>query len=312
MSYRIIYHNIRVTQTMLEAVHTARQGKLHPGLISSKQLEPILRDVEDHLTEVQFPLPGPAVSIEELIPISTVTILCVNRQLKILVDIPLLEKYNYQALKMHPLPTIQEAIGNKTIRAYVKTKHDYLIVDEEQHTYLLLTERDWKSCKSTASYHACLNGIPIYDLNERPACEPSLLINPTIDNLRTCEIQITVNSESFWKSLTTLSSWLYSFSKMEDVVIICHSMTPIKINLNGTGILKLAPGCMARTQDTIIPATISQVGQTEIIYEPDLHLNLTKISPVILNYGHLLTMTKDNNQKEEVADLKFSTFRVNS
>lgn len=65
---------------------------------------------------------------------------------------------------MYPLPTVQEAMGNEVVRAYIKTEHDYLIIDEEQRTYLLLTEQDWKSCKSTTSYHAFVNGVPIYDL----------------------------------------------------------------------------------------------------------------------------------------------------
>lgn len=108
-------------------------------------------------------------------------------------------------------------------------------------------------CKSTAIYHACLSGVLIYDLKERPACEPSLLINPTVDSLKTCEIQITTNSEPFWKPLAILSCWLYSFSKAKGIVIIGHSTTPIKINHNGTRILKLTPGCMAKTRDTIHP-----------------------------------------------------------
>lgn len=112
-----LVHNIRATQTMLAAVHEARQGQLHPGLITSEQFEPILRKIQDTLKDVNFPFQGPCVSADELIQISTITIVCEDHQLKILVDVPLLEKYNYQAFKLHPLSILQESIDNGTGRA---------------------------------------------------------------------------------------------------------------------------------------------------------------------------------------------------
>lgn len=66
---------------------------------------------------------------------------------------------------------------------------------------------------------------------------------------------------------------------------------------------------MAKTQDTMIPATISQVGKTEIIYEPDLHLNLTELFPVISSYGYLLN-SANNKQIKDMTDSKFSIFEA--
>lgn len=305
-------HNIRTTSTMLDTVHVARKGEFHPGLLTSEQLRPIIRDIQDNLTDVSFPLLGPRVSIDELIQISTVSIHCEKNNLKVLIDVPLLEKYKYQAFRIHPVPIVQEVLGNGTGRAYIKSEYDYLIVDDEERTYLLLMEDDWKACRKTTSYHACLNGLPIYDIRERPICEVLLLLNPTISALKSCNIQLTTNQESYWRTLKTLGSWIYSFIHHQTVTIFCHSTSPIKINLQGVGIIKLAPGCSVRTNEATIPATTMQAGQSEMIYESEIHLNLTSLSLAISNYGHLISKSHiEINSLPEIG-LNMSSFEKNS
>ncbi|XP_043482087.1 uncharacterized protein LOC122511095 [Leptopilina heterotoma] len=305
-------HNIRTTSTMLKAVHEARKGEFHPGLLTSEQLRPIIRDIQDNLTDVSFPLLGPRVSIDELIQISTVSIHCEKFNLKVLIDVPLLENHKYQAFRIHPVPIVQEVLVNGTGRAYIKSEYDYLIVDDEERTYLLLMEDDWKSCRKTSTYHACLKGVPIYDIRERPICEVLLLLNPTISALKSCDIQLTTNQESYWRTLKTLGSWIYSFARSELVTIFCHSTSPLKINLQGVGIMKLAPGCSMRTKDATIPATTFQAGQSEMIYESQLHLNLTALSQAISNYGHLIAKSHIEIDSLPEIGLNMSSFEANS
>ncbi|XP_043464121.1 uncharacterized protein LOC122499712 [Leptopilina heterotoma] len=305
-------HSIQATSTMLEAVHEARKGQLHPGLITSAQLEPILREVQDNLKDVKFPLTGPRISVDELMHISTVTIHCENQQLNVLIDIPLLEKYNYQAFKLHSLPTTQELLENGTGRAYVNSKYDYLIIDEDQRTYLPLKEQDWDQCKSTTSFHACLQGAPIYDFQQRVSCEASLLIKPTTEALRFCEVRITSKQESYWKPLNSIGGWIYSFAAPETATIVCHSLSPVKIELRNAGIIKLGPGCSLKAKDTIIPATTAQAGESEFILESELHLNLTTLSPLLARYGHLLKGITFAANPRSGKEPELSTFEANS
>lgn len=105
---------------------------------------------------------------------------------------------------------------------------------------------------------------------------------------------------------------MFSLAAMEVVTIGCHSINPIKIKLNYTGILKLGPGCSLKTNDIIIPATTSQAGKSEFIFESEIHLNLTVISPLLANYGHLLDLSKTLTTYDVGIEPKFSTFEANS
>lgn len=97
---------------------------------------------------------------------------------------PLLERSKYQTFRIHPLPTVQEVLGNGTGRDCVKSEYDCLVIKGEQWIYLLLKEQDWKSCKTTAAYHGCLKGAPIDDFKKRSRCEALLQTKAIIEALR--------------------------------------------------------------------------------------------------------------------------------
>lgn len=112
--------------------------------------------------------------------------------------------------------------------------------------------------------------------------------------------------------MSTLAGWIYSLAIPETVTVVCYSVDPIKILLRGVGILKLAPGCSVKTKDVLIPAATSQAGQSDVIYEPELHLNLMEISPVISKYHYLLKESTPVANQQLGLEVKMSTFETNS
>lgn len=43
-------------EKFLETIQVAREGRLHPSLITAKQLEQIAREIQDHIPEMEFPV----------------------------------------------------------------------------------------------------------------------------------------------------------------------------------------------------------------------------------------------------------------
>ena len=56
--------HFRAADRLLEIIHCARRGLLHPSLLTTKQLEPIYRDIQNHAPALAFPIPGSEVNIE--------------------------------------------------------------------------------------------------------------------------------------------------------------------------------------------------------------------------------------------------------
>ena len=104
---------------LIGVIHAAGDGRLHPALITNKQLTPIAREAQDHLKDSEFPLALSKVNRADLVRISAVAVRMQNKKLLLALDIPLLERSKYQLYKLHQLPVSQTLLGNGTGRAYV-------------------------------------------------------------------------------------------------------------------------------------------------------------------------------------------------
>ena len=98
---------LRSANQLIDVVYAAREGKLHPLLLTSQQLEPIFRDIQDHSPKTILPLSGPHISVEELAQISETTVICKNGTLQVIIDNPLLDIAEYTLYEMHALPVQQ-------------------------------------------------------------------------------------------------------------------------------------------------------------------------------------------------------------
>ena len=140
--------HLRAADRLLEIIHCARRGLLHPSLLTTKQLEPIYRDIQDHAPALVFPIPGPEVNIEELAQAATTTVSCKNKTLRINLDIPLLEKDDYNLYQLHSVPVVQPVLRNGSGRAYVRSEFTYIAMENSQRTYLLMKKGEMEQCKS--------------------------------------------------------------------------------------------------------------------------------------------------------------------
>ena len=76
---------------LLDVLYATRKDQLHPSLLTSKQLEPIFRDFQNHFPRLGFLVPEPRGTVENLSQMVTITIICKNEIIKILLDFPLVD-----------------------------------------------------------------------------------------------------------------------------------------------------------------------------------------------------------------------------
>ena len=90
--------------------------------------------------------------------------------------------------------------------------------------------------------------------------------------------------------------WIYSFLEEVSANIVCLTKQTIKVQLSGIGILQIAPGCRLKTSGVTL-SSISSPSQTSVVtYEPRLHLNLSELSPTLLQNQQLMGMPKTTEQ----------------
>lgn len=213
--------NIWSSHELLEVIHSAKKGELHPSLLTPEQLEPIFRNIPDHAVNLDFPIPGPQVNVEELVTFAKVTILCKNGSMRIVMDIPMLDRTDYSIYQMHPLPVIQSVLKNGTGRAYIHTKYNYIAMENSQRTYTLLKSEELKTCKQHASKYIFNVNLKIFETSKRPSCESHMLTPPSMDSLRTCDVRIKSDVLPNWTYLNTIMAWLYSIVTKVTTQVVC-------------------------------------------------------------------------------------------
>ncbi|XP_033221452.1 uncharacterized protein LOC117175810 [Belonocnema kinseyi] len=272
---------IRSATELLDVIHYVRDRKLNPAHLTSDQLKPIYRDVQDHARDWEFPLPGPKVSTKDLATIAKVMVICKNGTIRILLDIPLIERTEFSVYRIHPLPVDQSIPLNKASRACVHSEHTHIAMENLQRTYILFYLNKKESCNVFFDKYIFYINSPIYESARRSSCESQLLIQPTIDGLKFCDARITHKTVSTWIHLETLGAWLYSLVAEIIALVKCPAQKDTSIQLTGTRLMPLAPGCVMRMRDITLPASPLTRGTSEMIYEPTLSLDLLQLSSVI-------------------------------
>ena len=109
---------------------------------------------------MEFPVAGPEVSVEELAKVAITIIIYKKGILKILLDIPLLEKLEYSLYKIHPLLVNQPAFEKRSGRAYIPSDYSHIAMEESERTYMLMKERDIELC-TRLNYYLCQAHLPV-------------------------------------------------------------------------------------------------------------------------------------------------------
>ena len=139
--------HLRAADRLLEIIYYARRGLLHPSLLTTEQLQPIYRYIQDHAPALAFPVPGPIINVEDLAQAATTTISCRNKTLRVCFDVSLLDKTDYNLYGLHSVPVIQSIVKNGSARAYVRSEFSHLAMADSQRTHLLMKEKEMDQCK---------------------------------------------------------------------------------------------------------------------------------------------------------------------
>uniref|UniRef100_A0ABD2WAQ8 Uncharacterized protein n=1 Tax=Trichogramma kaykai TaxID=54128 RepID=A0ABD2WAQ8_9HYME len=249
----------------------AKVNSLHPELVNPTHLHKVIRQIEDHNGEIEFPLPIDKARIEKLTNIADINLGYKDRKIVVKARIPLLEKNPTYLYQMHSVP-IAQRLNDAKISASVKPRSKYIAVNEHAQYYSFLNVDDLQDCKQDHHRKTCRRKHFMIEASTMADCEYMLLHKPSLANLSECNLLITSESRDTWIHLDTINGWLYSLKDEHSLLISCEDQKGY-VTLQGVGILQLKPKCHAKYKHTTI--TSQGIGESiQFFYLPNLRLNM--------------------------------------
>ncbi|XP_076686028.1 uncharacterized protein LOC143378072 [Andrena cerasifolii] len=307
-------HYITTTQRFITALSTARNGKLHPSLLSGSSFKTIINEIHNSMVDYELPIPRDHQRIEDLVKISRVNLKYITGKIVVTVQIPLVNRIEYDLYKLHVLPIPQYinssgdvGSSNRTaISAFILPEFPYLGISTDHSKFFGSDNAFIDSCTWAWHYYICPQDVPLQDIAHR-TCETSLLLQPDPKFLRLCNIRIMPYHIPSWRKLTTLGGWLYSFEQPEPMQILCGRQKNTHTTIVGTGILEIHPECFAKTRYHTLLGSKTYLSKDSYYYIPNLLLNISLISPEIYRYSKEKHTTEnlfsnDINKLERTSD----------
>lgn len=258
------------TENLVSIVNSALLGHIHPSLLDASEFNQQLKQIKIQLPiGLGLPIDLAEKGISELLQIVEISVVYVKGILMFIMEIPLIDNYDFMLYKSIPLPV---KVRNN-LYAIIELNSDYIAIDKSLLYNIEISNYQLSKCKTTTNTIICNHEQPIQHV--RDSCETMLFRNPkTLPNV--CTIKYIKFSHNVWHKLENKNSWLYVTSK-ENIIITCKNVTaPLIINVNGTGIFSLENHCEAYTADNEIKLVPKRKISTNIYknYTPKLNLSI--------------------------------------
>ncbi|CAB0031388.1 unnamed protein product [Trichogramma brassicae] len=271
------------------ALYKLGEGKIPHQFLNPQTIQNIAIEIQQSNSDLQVPIPPKYLRSEEIMRISTVDTITLQGKTLMVIYIPLVDRKPFRVHKLHSVPIPQHEQDNTTIggRTYKKPSHPYLLLSEDHKQYIKYDQLEMDKC--TKGYHLLICPITttIRESYLSSECEITLLLNPTQNALKQCNLMFNLEPSTQWYYLSHNSSWLYSIMNQETLEIMCPNEQDTSIKLKGVGILNITPGCQARTREFILQVEEIRKSSRTYIYNPELHLNVTQLYPEMIKIKSL-------------------------
>lgn len=269
------------TENLVNIINMALQGSVHSSILDTNTLKNQLKDIKTQLPIGEgIPIDLDNSGISELLQLITTNIVYIENVLMFVIEIPLVNNYEFKLYKNIPLPV--NIYDNDYVM--IVPKSDYIAIDKSRLYYIELSEIQVSKCKQMMNMLLCTYDQQLHHLDE--SCELTIFRKPGIlPNL--CNIKNVKFNFNIWHRLDNTNSWLYVTIR-DNIIIKCkNNPETIVVSINGTGILDLDNQCEANTDDgTLLIAKRKITTKMYKDFIPQLDVSIdwkTKLNITILN-----------------------------
>lgn len=231
-------------QVALAILASLRVHKLHPLILSSKEVSELLVSVNEKAHRLNTYL-----NQFHLDQIQTVDFFPFNNKILIKISVPLPSEENYILNKIYLLPIVY---NNTTM--IINQKADYIALSPNIINYQYLTQEEIKNCKSIilnqrSSVKLCKKLSVTFS---KPDCISAILTNNTVDYTSLCSYTKINPIKNKFTKLLHPNSWIYIINPKQDFILNCPKYNKV-IPLSNTGVITLFQKCFLGTHDFTLP-----------------------------------------------------------
>lgn len=296
----ILEHEIDLN-ILIDGILFGKQGLIHPRMIPPHSLVENSKLIKEQVPHAEFPVSITEEEIDRLVKVSDLRIAYVKRRLVYILHVPLLTPGKYKLYKAIPVPVRQSF--DVTKYAAIRPNAMYIALNEDSDSFYDLQEDELRECTFSDNTYICPTIFPLRKIYHATYCDVELLLNKNIKT-HNCQIVLKEMKDTYWKSLTTPGTWIYSTVIKEKIRIECPNSTKYA-EIENSGIITIKQGCKIRTKSTTISHPSVHTTEFEQPYIPTNNLSISELyRPIQTEYHVTLTdatqeiWTTNNSQVE--------------
>ncbi|GJQ71032.1 hypothetical protein Trydic_g942 [Trypoxylus dichotomus] len=233
---------------LLDCLILARQGVLHPMIISPVMLKKKLLEVRNlvhYNKEMVGILENSANDANSLFNMIKPVIYVENQTIVFDLSIPLIAESLYTVYKLTSAPVPV----SENVYAYVYPENPYMFVDKKYERHFFLNKQEFDECKLVnEKEYLCKRLKPLR--NRKLTCE-HMLISDDESMPENCDIRMIKIDRTLFIELERERSWIFIAPRKERLSLFCDQLIH-NIDIEGTGIVNVDSGCGTTQTDDII------------------------------------------------------------
>ncbi|KAE9523106.1 hypothetical protein AGLY_016493 [Aphis glycines] len=210
------------TSTLEQIITAAREGLIHPSLMTPQELASTLKTAERTIKkQYAIPMGTEASELSEFLKITKISVYYENEQLVFITRIPLVVDVELSLYNIIPIPIkfVEDGVDSWYIST---TTYTYVAITKDRKQFTTYTEKEIKDCIETAIYRICKATQPMIDNNDNTPCEMQIFKAP--DALQTgCNINKFPLVRNIYHRILNKNTWIHAG---DDTLTISYTDLP--------------------------------------------------------------------------------------
>ncbi|KAE9529150.1 hypothetical protein AGLY_011946 [Aphis glycines] len=197
------------TSTLEQIITAAREGLIHPSLMTPQELASTLKTAERTIKkQYAIPMGTEASELSEFLKITKISVYYENEQLVFITRIPLIIDVNLSLYNIIPIPIkfVEDGVDSWYIST---TTYTYVAITKDRKQFTTYTKKEIKDCIEIAIYRICKATQPMIDKNDNTPCEMQIFKTP--DALQTgCSINKFPLVRNIYHRILNKNTWVHA------------------------------------------------------------------------------------------------------